>query len=170
MHKPKPTDYPGFFNAYIELVPEDTILEAFYKQTNVIQHFLLSISEEQSDFRYAPGKWTIKEVLQHLTDAERIFSYRALCLARKEKLPLTNFDENEYAANSGANKRAWKSLANEFLIARQSTLSLFTSFNNTMLLAEGTTSNYRTSVTTIGFVIVGHWYHHIKVIKERYHE
>jgi hypothetical protein len=168
MKKPAPTDYPGFFNEYIALVPEQTIPEAFHKQTAIVQNFLSSVSEEHARFSYAEGKWTIKEVLQHLIDAERIFSYRALCFSRKEKQVLPGFEENEYVPNSNANARNWQGLANEFMIVRQSTLALFSSFTKEMLLQEGTVSNYRTSVTTIGFVTIGHTYHHIKIIAEKY--
>jgi hypothetical protein len=169
MKKPLPTDYPGFFNTYIALVPEDTILEALQHQTTAIQEFLSAVSEDHSLFRYADDKWTIREILQHMIDAERIFSYRALCFSRKERQVLPGFEENEYTPNSHANARSWQSLANEFLIVRQSTLALFNSFTNKMLVEEGRIKDYATSVTTIGFVIVGHAYHHMKVVAERYH-
>jgi hypothetical protein len=168
MNKPKPTDYPGFFNNYIAQVPEENLLEAFHHQTPVIQEFLSSVSEDRSLFSYADGKWTIREILQHLIDAERIFTYRALCFSRKEQQSLPGFEENEYVPNSHANARSWHSLANEFMIVRQSTLALYNSFTNKMLLEEGTVMDYRTSVTTIGFVSIGHAYHHIKIVGERY--
>jgi hypothetical protein len=168
MPKPSATDYPGYFQRYITLVNEEDLTDAFNKQTPVIRSFLSSISEEKSNFAYEPGKWTLKEVLQHLIDAERIFSYRALCFSRKEKNNLPGFEENDYAANSSANLRSWQSLGNEYLIVRQSTHLLFNSFTKEMLASEGTANNNLLSVAGIGFLILGHFYHHKKVVDERY--
>src|ERR1700733_5784478 len=100
MPKPSPTSYPGYFQKYIDQVPEQDLHEAFANQDRVMQHFLSSISEEQSNHFYAEGKWTIKEILQHIIDTERIFNYRALCFSRKEAASLPGFEENDYAANS----------------------------------------------------------------------
>ncbi len=141
MSKPSPADYPGYFQNYIQLVPEEDLADAFNKQALIIQTFFSSISEEKSSFSYAPGKWTLKEALQHIVDCERIFSYRAMCFARKESIALPGFDQNLYAANTNANGRTWQNLANEFLIVRQSTLSLFNSFTKEMLTSEGTANN-----------------------------
>ncbi len=110
----------------------------------------------------------LREVLQHIIDCERIFSYRALCFARKETVSLPGFDENIYAANTNANARTWQNLANEFLIVRQSTLSLFNSFTKEMLASEGTANNHLLNVSGIGFLVLGHFYHHKKVVEEKY--
>jgi hypothetical protein len=168
MTRPSPTKYPGFFQSYIELVPEEDLADAFNKQTPVIRSFLSSISEEKSHIVYETGKWSIKEVLQHIIDAERIFSYRALCFARKEKAGLPGFEEKGYAANSNADHRSWQSLGNEFLIVRQSTHLLFNSFTDEMLESEGTANNYLINVASIGFLLLGHFYHHKKIVDERY--
>ena len=168
MPKPSPTDYPGFFQNYIAEVPEEDLQDAFNKQSPVINMFLSSISKERSNFSYAPGKWTIKEVLQHLIDTERIFSYRALCFARGEKVSLPGFEEKDYAANSNANARTWQSLGNEFLIVRQATHLLFNSFAPEILAKEGTANNARNTVEGLGFTLIGHFYHHKKIIAERY--
>ncbi|HTB52500.1 MAG TPA: DinB family protein [Ferruginibacter sp.] len=168
MQKPSPITYPGFFNQYIEQVPEINLHDAFYMQLPVISSFLSSISEEKSRRSYAAGKWTIKEVLQHIIDAERIFGYRALCFSRGENKHLPGFEENEYAANANANDRSWQSLGNEFLILRQSTSLLFNSFTEKMLFTEGVFNDMRNTTAGCGFIIVGHFYHHKKVIEERY--
>src|SRR5688572_32708714 len=105
-----PTNVQGYFRRYTDLVQEQDLQAAFKAQSAVIDQVLPSISEERSAFSYAPGKWTIKELLQHVIDAERIFSYRALCFARKESSPLPSFDENSYAENSRANNRSWQQL------------------------------------------------------------
>ncbi len=103
MPKPNTTDYPEYFDRYISQVSENDLNEAFKNQYLVLPEFLISISEQTSMHTYAEGKWTIKEILQHITDAERIFNYRALCIARKEMVSLPSFDENVYAENSHAN-------------------------------------------------------------------
>jgi DinB superfamily len=168
MQKPSPIIYPGPFNQYIDEVAETDLQDAFNKQLPIINSFLSSISEERSKHAYAVGKWTIKELLQHLIDTERILSYRALCSARGEKQMLPGFDENEYAANTNANDRTWHSLGNEFLIVRQSTHLLFNSFTNDMLMADAHFSNRTNTTAGIGFIILGHFYHHKKIVEERY--
>lgn len=168
MSKPSPTSHPGYFQKYIDLVPDEDLLTGFAKQSAVIKDLLGSITEEKSTYAYAPGKWTLKELLQHIIDTERIFSYRALCFARKETISLPGFDENNYAANAAANERTWQSLADEFVAVRHSTELLFKSFTAEALSRIGTANNNPTSVASIGFITLGHFYHHKKVIEERY--
>jgi hypothetical protein len=168
MPKPNTTDYPEYFGKYINLVSEEDISEAFTNQFPKIESFLLSVSEEKADFAYAPGKWTLKELLQHTIDAERIFNYRALCFARKETVSLPSFDENLYAENSNANGRSWKSLTGDFINVRRSTEDLFNSFSDEVLQQKGSANNNSTSVLSLGYILIGHVYHHIKVVEERY--
>lgn len=169
MLKTSLTHYPPPYQKYIDNVPNDQdLLTAFTFQQKGIHQFLESISEEKSLYAYAPGKWTLREALQHMIDTERIFSYRALCFARNEKTPLPGFDENEYAANANANERTWKDLSNEFLIVRQSTKLMYQNFNEEMLTRIGTTNNNLATAGSIGFTILGHVYHHIKITAERY--
>ncbi|HUS00682.1 MAG TPA: DinB family protein [Chitinophagaceae bacterium] len=168
MPKPIAADYPEYFGRYISQVSEEDLYEAFKIQFPKIESFLHSIDEEKANFAYAPGKWTLKELLQHLIDAERIFDYRALCFARKEAINLPSFDENLYAENSGANERNWKSLSNEFINARITTQDLFKSFSDEMLQLKGTANNNSISVHSIGYTLIGHVYHHLKVVQEKY--
>ena len=168
MSKPLPANYPGHFQRYIDQVPETESLSAIINQGPEIMPFLSTISEEKSMYAYAEGKWTIKELLQHIIDAERIFTYRALCIARGEKENLPGFEENDYAANSFANNRRWDSLVKEFLTVRQSTELLFKSFTEEMLDNLGTSNNKTIDVSSIGFIIAGHYYHHKKILLERY--
>jgi hypothetical protein len=170
MARPQSNDYPEYFGKYISQVPEDNLTEAFKLQFPKIEGLLRSIDEEKSNYAYAPGKWTLKELLQHIIDAERIFNYRALSFARKEKNNLPSFDENEFAANSNANARSWKSLSDEFINVRRSTSDLFNSFSEEMLQQKGTANNRVISVLSIGYTIIGHVYHHIKVVEEKYME
>jgi hypothetical protein len=168
MPKPIAADYPEYFGKYIGQVSEEDLYDAFKIQFPKIEIFLHRIDEEKAKFAYAPGKWTLKELLQHIIDAERIFDYRALCFARKEAINLPSFDENLYAENSSANERSWKSLSNEFINARISTQDLFKSFSEEMLQLKGSANNNRTSVLSIGYTLIGHVYHHIKVVQEKY--
>jgi DinB superfamily len=168
MAKPSPSSYLGYFKRYIDLVEEEDLLTAFKKQAAGWEQFFNSISEEKSSYAYAANKWTIKELLQHAIDTERILAYRALCLARGEQQNLPGFEEDEYAANSFAHHRKWSDLTAEFLTVRKSTELLFESFSDTVLNNAGRANDNPVTVLSLGFTIVGHWYHHQKVLAERY--
>ena len=168
MSRPDLSRVPEFYHRYIAGVPENDISEIFKRQTPVFVRFLGNIPADKTDYRYAKGKWTIKEVLQHLIDAERIFAYRALCFARKDATPLPGFDENNYADNAKADKRDWKDLVEEFKAVRKTTEILFGSFDQEQLETSGTASGKSNYVLALGFTIAGHVNHHVKVIKERY--
>jgi hypothetical protein len=168
MPKPSPTSYAVYFQRYVDQVPENDLIPAFKNQTAGIDIFLSSITEEKSAYAYAEGKWSIKELLQHIIDTERIFNYRALCFARGEKANLPGFEENDYAANSYANSRSWKSLTAEFLAVRKSTELLFESFNEAVINNAGFSNNNPNTVASLGFIIAGHYYHHKKILLERY--
>jgi len=143
-------------------------MPALQNQLPEIKEFLSGITEQQSVYAYAEGKWTIKEVLQHMIDTERIFAYRALCFARKEAASLPGFEENDYAANSGAKVRSWKSLAEEMVLLRDTTIRLFESFPAGAFEQSGIANQKPITVLAIGFIIPGHFTHHRNVIKERY--
>lgn len=166
--KPDTTSLPRHFQYYIRLVNEDNIISAFEKENTDNLNFFESISEEESNFSYAEGKWTIKEVLQHVMDSERIFCYRALAIARLEPNVLPGFDENLYAKNSHAELRSWENLVAEFKTLRSSTLAFVKSLNSDDYPKLGRVSDYSISVLGILFTIVGHGVHHINIIKERY--
>lgn len=159
---------PEFYHKYIFQVADDNLVEAFRNNTNYAPNFLSSISPEKYDYRYEDGKWTIKEVLQHIIDSERVFSYRALRFARKDQTALPGFDENLFAANANANNRKWNDVIEEFLSVRKSTELLFNSFGEEQLNATGVANNAENYVLAIGFICVGHCAHHMTVIKERY--
>lgn len=168
MTKPSATTYPEYFQQYINQVKEDDLKLAFKNQMPAAEIFFQSVSEELSKRKYAEGKWTIKEVLQHIIDAERVFSYRAMCFARKEQSILHPFDENSYTINSNANNRDWNEMIEEFTATRKSTEFLFNSFTDDALNTVGKASNYTITVAALGFITVGHVEHHIRIIQERY--
>ncbi len=154
MAKPSPSTYIGYFKRYIDLVEEEDLMTAFKKQTAGLSPFLQSITEEKSTYAYAENKWTIKELLQHAIDTERILSYRALCLARGEQLNLPGFEEDEYAANSFANNRNWSDLIAEFVTVRKSTEMLFESLKKIKALPSQTTifCTHEYTMTNLRFV------------------
>ena len=130
--------------------------------------FYLTVSEDKLVYRYAEGKWTIKEIISHLIDTERIFCYRALRFARQDKTPVAGFDENDYVEASNANNRAIEELLEEYASVRAASISLFKSFSDADLLRKGMAGSGEVSVRALGFLIIGHEKHHINVIKERY--
>ena len=170
MPRPELSRVPEWYHVYINQVNENELMDALQKQTPAFTRFLEDLPEEKRNYRYEAGKWTIKEMLQHIIDAERIFAYRGLCFARKDTTPLPGFDENSYADNSRADKRDWDELVEEFKTVRKSTEILFGSFDNEQLESAGTASGKSNYARAIGFILVGHVNHHVKVIKERYLE
>lgn len=161
-------NYPLNMAGYVSEAGDEDLYTTLNAQADKAKQLFNSITEEKSLYKYAEGKWTIKELLQHLIDAERVFAYRALAFARKDENTLPSFDENEYADNSNANGRDWQDLINEFDIVRQSTVFLFNSFSEEAMQKTGKASNYTIAVSSLGFVIAGHLNHHLKIIEERY--
>ena len=144
------------------------MMPAFEKESASLIRFLETIPPEKHHYRYAEGKWSIKEVLQHIIDAERIFAYRALRFTRKDTTPLPGFDENSFAATSKADARSWDKLLEELNVVRRSSELLFNSFDAEQLQANGISSNSPNYVLAVGFIIIGHAMHHQKILKERY--
>ncbi|GGC96492.1 DNA damage-inducible protein DinB [Flavobacterium lutivivi] len=165
----KSNEYASFYGGYINQVSDEyTLIEELEISVHRLVKFVREIPMDKFDYRYAEGKWTIKDILQHLIDAERVFAYRALRFARNDKTELPGFEEDDYVLEANANKRSIQDLLTELLIVRQSTLALFKSFNNEQLLHIGIASNNPMSVRALGFVIIGHQNHHQKVFEERY--
>lgn len=168
MGRPDLSRVPEWYHGYINKVKEDDLSAAFNNQTSFFLKFLEEIAEAKRDYRYADGKWTVKEMLQHITDAERIFAYRALRFARKDRTPLPGFDENEYAKNALVTNRGWNNMVEEFSALRKSTELMFASFSEEELELSGIASDKPVYVLGIGFIIIGHVAHHRDIITERY--
>ncbi len=164
--KPKPGN--GWLDRYIAEVPEDLLLEGFKRQTAETLSLFSSLTENQLNFRYAENKWTIKEIIVHLMDVERLFSYRALAFARKDQTHLPAFNEDEYAKNSFASERSQQSLMEEYIVVRTATVALFANFSPETLEFRGIANNIDMSVSAIGFATLGHEIHHIGVIRLKY--
>jgi hypothetical protein len=168
MARPDLSRVPEWYHGYINKVKENDLVKAMEAQTGPFIKFLKKIPEQKRKYRYAKGKWTIQEMLQHIIDAERVFAYRALCFARQDSTPLPGFDENEYAFNSKASKRDWKEMVEEFKALRQSNEIFFRSLDKKQLESAGVANNNSVYVLAIGFILVGHINHHAGILKERY--
>lgn len=159
---------PAFYQTYVKLVHTKTLREALDLSMQTYEQMVNAIPESKGLYRYAEGKWTIKELLVHVLDAERIFGYRALRFARNDKTMLPGFEENDYVPNSAANERSIKAIFTSMQLIRASTTDLFDTFTKDMLKRTGSANNTEISVETIGYVIAGHQLHHCSILKERY--
>jgi uncharacterized damage-inducible protein DinB len=166
--RPKRESYPDYYENYIPLVKENDVLSALRNNEKETIDFFSSVNPELEAYSYEKGKWSIKEVLNHLIDTERIFSYRALRFARKDAQQPLPFEQDDYVANAELTGRSLKDLIHEFETVRRSSISLFESFHPEALERIGTTAAGKASVNAIGFTICGHNIHHMKVVRERY--
>lgn len=162
------TEYAERYGNYISKVEEVDLMEELEISLHRLIRFVRDIPMDKFDYRYAEGKWTIKDILQHIIDSERIFAYRALRFARYDTTPLPGFEEDDFANVANGDNRSIQDLLTELAVVRQATLSLFKSFDEQMLLQMGTASNVPMSVRAIGFVIIGHQNHHQQIYQERY--
>jgi uncharacterized damage-inducible protein DinB len=161
-------EYAGHFATYVQAAENVELIEELEICLHDFIKFVQNIPLDKFDYRYAEGKWTIKDIIQHIIDTERIFSYRALRISRNDKTPLPGFEENDYVDNTNANGRSIQDLLTEFSAVRQSTLLLYKSFSDEQLKRVGIASNTEISVRALGFVTIGHQKHHQKVFQERY--
>ncbi len=161
-------NFAEYFNYYINLVEDDEVLNVLRKNNKSIHKLFGLLEESKGNYRYAKDKWSIKELLVHLIDTERIFGYRALCIARNEKSVLLSFDHEEYVKNSNANERTLVDIAKEFDTVRKATVCLFENFTPKMLNASGSANGNQLTVLAIGYLIVGHAKHHLTVLQEKY--
>jgi hypothetical protein len=168
MNKPDSKEYAPYFEKYISLVPEGEIVVTLDKQIESTLSLIRGLSAAQGDLRYAPGKWSVKEVIGHLIDAERIFAYRALRFARNDATPLPGFDENSFVDNAGFGSRSLADLAEEFEHTRKSNLYLFKSLDGDSSLRLGSASDNKISVRAIAYIIAGHESHHVGILRSRY--
>lgn len=164
----QPTEYNSYYSTYINLNGDQSLLEGLKKGRNKTLEFFKSIPHDKLEFRYDVGKWSVKEILQHLIDTERVFAYRAMRIARKDKTALMGYDQDEYVKQSNANKRSIDELLSDFGLLRESTIQMFSGFSTEMLTQIGKASDNPLSPRAAGFIIAGHDKHHIQVIKERY--
>lgn len=165
----QPSEYAPYQEAYIKLVSDEwSLTEEMEVSLHNFIHFVREIPMDKYEYRYTEGKWTIKDIIQHLIDCERIFAYRALRIGRGDSTPLPGFEENDYALSAQADRRSLQDLLNEFSMVRHANILMFKSFTKDDLMRTGSASGYTISVRAFGFLIIGHQLHHINVFKERY--
>jgi uncharacterized damage-inducible protein DinB len=162
------TDFQKYIQRYLDLIPSENWLEELKKTGEQTVELYAQLSEEQSSFAYAEGKWTMKELLLHLSDTERVFQYRILAFLRSDQNELPGFDEELYASQSFANERTVSSLLEEYQLIRKSSQVLLETAHLSALKNVGTANGNQISAETIGKLIVGHNVHHLNIIKERY--
>jgi uncharacterized damage-inducible protein DinB len=166
--RPAPDEYDSHFAGYVARVPEGDVLAHLAAQVDRTCALLARLTGEQSLFRYAPGKWTIREVVGHVTDAERVFAYRGLRAARGDVTPLPSFDENLFVANARFNRRSLDDLVGEFRDVRRATLSLARSLDEPQWTRRGVAGGHPVSVRACLYMIAGHELHHVDLLGARY--
>ena len=166
--RPSSSEYAPYYETYIQLVNEDDLLLALKRIAKIWNDLVSGIPEEKLNYCYAEGKWSIKEVLIHLTDSERVFAYRALRFARNDKTELSGFNENIWVPESNATERSLDSLIKEHNNVRGASISLFESFTDEISLRSGSANGKEISVRALGYIICGHELHHLRVIQKRY--
>ena len=166
--KPTSNEYPEWFAEEIERVYYNDLITGLQDSHNQALKLLRQLTEEDLVYRYAPGKWSIKQMWQHVIDVERVLSYRALRYARQDATVLAGFDENKYAEESNADVRDFNAILFEYAIVRKSTVALFNSFTEEMFMYRGTTGRSSMTVRSVGYLVLGHEIHHVNTIKERY--
>lgn len=165
---PTAEEYNGYLGNYVQQAKTDDLIEGLTASYIFITGMVQGLTDEQLLYRYQPGKWSIKEVMVHVMDVERIFTYRALRFARQDKTALPGFDENAYMPPAKADARDINSIIAEYTSLRTATIELFKSFDEEALQQRGVASGLEVSVRALGYIILGHEVHHQKVIQERY--
>jgi len=166
--RPAETEYAPFYAKYVALVPEADVLAALEGQIDDFRRFAASVPAGREGYRYAPGKWSVREVIGHLTDGERVFGYRAFSISRGEQQPLPSFDENLYVAQSAYDRVALADLADELVMVRRANLAVMRRLEPAGWTRLGTASGKPVSVRALAHVMVGHPRHHLAILRERY--
>ncbi|UCF19617.1 MAG: DinB family protein [Gemmatimonadota bacterium] len=164
----QPSDYFEYYGLYVDKVPKGNVLSLLEEKHLETQELLAEIPEERADYRYASGKWSVKEIIGHLIDSERVFGYRALSFARGDPAHLPSMEQDDWAAASNAALRPLADLASEFGIVRRSHIALFAGFDDSMWKRRGTASGFEFTVRSFPYIILGHELHHLDVLRERY--
>jgi uncharacterized damage-inducible protein DinB len=166
MSRPQPDEYAGYFSRYVDRVPEGDIASILEQQGRETQELLSRAGDGTQ--RYADEKWSVKQVVGHMTDAERVFAYRLLAIARGEQQSLPGFDENTYVDNGGFDDQPLSSLAEAFAVQRKATLTLLRQLNDEALARRGVANDNAISARALAYVMAGHEHHHVSILRERY--
>ena len=165
---PESTEYAPYYSRYIKLVPEGNILATLAEQMDSTLRLLRGIAEEKAGYRYAPDKWSIKELVGHIIDGERIFAYRALRFARGDQTALPGFEQDDYVRHAGSDAQPLEELVREFELVRGSNLLMFKHLDEEAWRRRGVASDSEVSVRAIAFIIAGHERHHVEILRTRY--
>jgi uncharacterized damage-inducible protein DinB len=168
VNRPDPKEYNAYYGRYISLVPDGDIVQTLESQWPETKALLCTTQDERGEYRYADGKWSIKEVLGHLIDSERIFAYRALRIARGDATPLPGFEQDDYVKTANSDARSLASLIDEFSAVRRANVLMLQNFDPEAWTRMGTASNNPVSVRALAWIIAGHELHHRSVLKEKY--
>jgi uncharacterized damage-inducible protein DinB len=166
--RPQPGEYAPYYEKYIALVPGNDILSVLEGQGLLMAQLLGARSEREGNFRYAPDKWNVKQVVGHVTDAERIFAYRALRISRGDTTPIEGFEQDIYVKNGGFSERSLADLAEEFAHVRNATIALLRGLDSAAWQRRGTASKNEVTVRALGYIIAGHELHHRRILEENY--
>jgi DinB superfamily len=166
--RPESTEYAPYYGKYVMLVPDGDLAATLSRQVHATLELLSPLSEQRAGFSYAPGKWSIKEVVGHLIDGERVFAYRALRIGRNDKTPLPGFEQDDYVASANFNERTLSSLLEEFTAVRQATVQLFKNFAEKEWQRRGTANGQEITPLSLGYIVAGHELHHMDVLRTRY--
>lgn len=166
--RPQATDFSPYFKRYIDLVPDGDLVQLLIQAKADTTALLQTLPPDKWDFRYAEDKWSIREMLLHVIDTERIFTYRALRIARNDKTPLPGFEQDDYVPFSNATNRSWSSLISEYIAVREATIELFKNFTPEMWQHTGIASNNNVTTLALGYITAGHERHHLNVLKDKY--
>ncbi len=168
IERPAASEFAPFYTGYVDGVPEGDIVEILQRQGRELAALLGGVTGDRGDYRYAPDKWTVKEVIGHITDAERIFGYRALRIARGDATPLPGWDQDTYVQRAGAGRRAVDDLAAEFAAVRAATVSLFRSMTDEESRRAGTANGNPVTARALAYIAAGHERHHTHILRDRY--
>ena len=166
--RPDASEYTPYYERYIALVPGDNVIVALETQRLHMVQVLSARSEREGNFRYGPEKWSVKEVVGHLADSERVFAYRAMRIARGDRTPLSGFGQDDYVRSGGFGERRLTDLAEEFAAVRSGSIALFRSLNEPAWSRRGVANNNEVSVRALAFITAGHELHHQRILEERY--
>ncbi len=166
--RPEPSEYGSYYGTYISKVPDGDVLDILERQRGELRQLLRDLPADRANYRYAPGKWSIKEVIGHVADTERVFCYRALRFARGDKTPLPSFDENDYVLNANFGQRTIIDLADEYDAVRQATTLFFRNLSPDAFMRIGTASEKEFTVRSLVYIVAGHERHHLLLLRERY--
>jgi hypothetical protein len=166
--RPGPDEYRTYFEKYTALVGDGELVTILSEQAAQLAPFYAGISEEQAGTRYAPGKWSVKQMVAHVVDTERVFGFRAFAFSRGEQKPLPSFEQDDYVKAVDFDAKPWRAILDDHAVVRAATIALFRGMTPEMLLRRGTASDAPLSVRACGYIIAGHETHHVRAIREQY--